>query len=210
MPERSPEPDAAPKAWRGLFITAFRNSANAMALLDTRRCVQAVNPAFLRLVALPRNQVVGRKVWELVEGGPLLSNEDWERRVAEGDFTGSTVMLRGDGGRVTVQWGAHTEVITGERLVLFVALSTSRWGGRFRRDGGAGSAAPLTRREREVVDLVALGRSGPEIAEELHIAHDTVRTHVRNAMEKVGARSRAQLVAKALGEGHTLEPAPVG
>jgi len=52
---------------------------------------------------------------------------------------------------------------------------------------------------------VAQGESGREIADELGIAHDTVRTHVRNAMEKVGARSRAHLVAKALGEGHVLQ-----
>jgi DNA-binding CsgD family transcriptional regulator len=51
---------------------------------------------------------------------------------------------------------------------------------------------------------VALGRSGPEIADELGIAHDTVRTHVRNAMTKAGARSRAHLVARALGEGLIL------
>ena len=118
-------------------------------------------------------------------------------------------MIRGDGGRVAVQWAAHTEVVTGERLVLFVALSTSRWGARFRRDRAAASGPrSLSRREREVVDLIAVGKTGPEIAEELHIAHDTVRTHVRNAMEKVGARSRAQLVAKALGDGHTLQPTP--
>ncbi len=49
------------------------------------------------------------------------------------------------------------------------------------------------------------GRSGPEIAYELHIAHDTVRTHVRNAMTKLGARSRAHLVAKALSDGAILE-----
>ena len=64
--------------------------------------------------------------------------------------------------------------------------------------------AALSERELEIVRLVALGRSGPEIADELGIAHDTVRTHVRNAMAKVGARSRAHLVAKALGEGHVL------
>ena len=50
---------------------------------------------------------------------------------------------------------------------------------------------------------MSLGRTGKEIADELHIAHDTVRTHVRNAQGKLGARSRAQLVAIALGEGHT-------
>ena len=50
--------------------------------------------------------------------------------------------------------------------------------------------------------LVAAGQTGPEIADHLHISHATVRTHVRNAMAKVGARSRAHLVAKALGDGH--------
>jgi DNA-binding CsgD family transcriptional regulator len=66
------------------------------------------------------------------------------------------------------------------------------------RDGWSAlsSGAPV----REVVERVALGDTGREIAAELGIAHDTVRTHVRNAMAKVGARSRAHLVAKALGE----------
>jgi DNA-binding CsgD family transcriptional regulator len=55
------------------------------------------------------------------------------------------------------------------------------------------------------VRLVALGASGPEIADELIISHNTVRTHVRNAMIKAGARSRAHLVARAIGEGLVLE-----
>ena len=63
--------------------------------------------------------------------------------------------------------------------------------------GGPGT---LSAREREVVRLVALGESGPEIAAELGITHDTVRTHVRNAMTKLDARSRAHLAAKAVGE----------
>ena len=108
---------------------------------------------------------------------------------------------------MTVQWGATTEVVTGRRLVLVVALHTSRWGSRFRRapDDGACPRA-LTAREREVVRLVALGQTGPEIADELGISHDTVRTHVRNAMDKVGARSRAHLVAKALGDHMLVTP----
>ena len=84
-------------------------------------------------------------------------------------------------------------------------LTTSRWGRHFRRPDTAGpEPRPLTPREREVVQLVALGSTGPEIADELGIAHETVRTHVRNAMDKLGARSRAHLVAKALGEGLVL------
>ena len=62
----------------------------------------------------------------------------------------------------------------------------------------------LTEREREVVSLVAQGHTGPEIADELHIAHDTVRRHVHNAMTKTGARSRAHLVAKTLSDGQVL------
>jgi DNA-binding CsgD family transcriptional regulator len=104
-----------------------------------------------------------------------------------------------------VQWAATPTVVHGSRLVLVVALSTSRWGGRFRRDAdGEGTGQTLSAREREVVRLVAQGFTGQEVAEELHISHETVRTHVRNAMAKTGARSRAHLVAKAMAEGHTL------
>ena len=104
-----------------------------------------------------------------------------------------------------VQWGATTELVTGRRLVLVVALSISGRGRGLRLGvASEASGAALTDRERQIVRLVALGRTGPEIAYELQISHNTVRTHVRNSMKKVGARSRAQLVAKALGEGHAL------
>jgi DNA-binding NarL/FixJ family response regulator len=93
---------------------------------------------------------------------------------------------------------------SGRRLVLFVVLSTSRWGRHSRRDPQKATGDVLSAREREIVWLVAAGETGPEIAEHLHISHATVRTHVRNAMAKVGARSRAPLVAKAPGDGHAL------
>ncbi|MGN6171199.1 MAG: response regulator transcription factor, partial [Solirubrobacteraceae bacterium] len=109
------------------------------------------------------------------------------------------------GNPVAVQYAATTEVVTGRYLVLFVVLTTSRWGKHLRRTSSpAGRHATLSTREREIVGLVAMGETGPEIAEELHIAHETVRTHVRNAMDKLDARSRAHLVAKALGDGIVL------
>jgi DNA-binding CsgD family transcriptional regulator len=60
------------------------------------------------------------------------------------------------------------------------------------RDGG------LTRREREIMALLAEGLSGRQIAERLVLSPETVRTHIRNAMAKLGASTRSQAVALAL------------
>jgi PAS domain S-box-containing protein len=192
--------------WPALFASAFGQSRNPMLLVDGERRVVDVNGAFVRLLGRNRDGLVGHRVYELIDGGPLATPDEWHHTIAQRRFTGEATLLTAAGERVAVQWGATTEVVTGRRLVLFVTLSTSRWGGSFRRDAAPpASGRSLSRREREIVRLVARGESGPEIAEELGIAHDTVRTHVRNAMDKLGARSRAHLVARALGEG-LVEP----
>ncbi|MFJ8142865.1 response regulator [Streptomyces sp. NPDC096013] len=63
----------------------------------------------------------------------------------------------------------------------------------------------LTPREREVVALVAEGRSNDEIASALFLSPLTVRTHVQRAKTKTDARDRAQLVAFAYQAG-LVEP----
>jgi PAS domain S-box-containing protein len=195
---------ARQEGWPALFWTAFKGSRNAMVLLDEHRLHLEVNGAYLKLLGYPRDELVGRPVWEFVAGGPQLNEREWRATIATGEFSGEAALVRADGTTVTVQYAGHTEVVTGQQRVLFVALSTSRWGRHPRRDADRGAPGALSAREREIVRLVAAGDTGPEIAEQLHISHDTVRTHVRNAMAKVGARSRAHLVAKALGGGHAL------
>ena len=74
---------------------------------------------------------------------------------------------------------------------LRAALSTQR----------AERAKVLSRREREVLSRVADGRSVEEIADDLVIAVDTVRTHIRNAMSKLEARTRAHAIVLALRSG---------
>jgi PAS domain S-box-containing protein len=189
-----------------LFTSAFTQSQNAMALLDSERCHVDANGAYIKLLGYRREELIGRPFYDLVLGGPLGSREQWARALAAGAFHGEAPLRSAEGGTIEVQWAATVEVITGDRLVLFVALSTSRWGGRFRRASlDQEESVPLSDREREIVRLVALGRSGPEIADELRITHNTVRTHVRNAMIKSDTRSRAHLVAKALGDGFIFD-----
>jgi len=50
----------------------------------------------------------------------------------------------------------------------------------------------LTRREEEVLTLLAKGRRYKEIADELGISYDTVRTHIQNIYKKAQVRSRAE------------------
>jgi len=58
----------------------------------------------------------------------------------------------------------------------------------------------MTPREREVINLIAEGLSNKEIARRLHIATHTVKSHVRNVMEKLMLHTRLQIAAYAHGE----------
>ncbi|RPH64918.1 MAG: DNA-binding response regulator [Acidobacteria bacterium] len=56
-------------------------------------------------------------------------------------------------------------------------------------------AIQLTKREREIVDLISQGMSNKEIAQQLHIATFTVKSHVHNVLEKLELSTRLQIAA---------------
>lgn len=60
---------------------------------------------------------------------------------------------------------------------------------RLTASGSTQSQMPLSDREREVLRLIAMGRINKEIAASLGISFNTVLTHRRNIMEKLGVRS---------------------
>lgn len=70
------------------------------------------------------------------------------------------------------------------------------------------AAVHLTRRERQVLGLVARGLENDPIAARLGIGAATVRTHLERAREKLGAKTRAQAVALALVRGELDEGDP--
>ncbi|MBD9085214.1 DNA-binding response regulator [bacterium] len=56
----------------------------------------------------------------------------------------------------------------------------------------------LTKREREVFELLIQNKTTVEIAEELHISEKTVRNHISNSMQKLGVKGRASAVIELL------------
>ncbi|MEU3627560.1 DNA-binding response regulator [Amycolatopsis coloradensis] len=92
-------------------------------------------------------------------------------------------------------------VASGESLLFPAAIRrlAARQANRGPQDGLAG--AGLTEREREVLRLMAGGLSNVEIAGELYLGVQTVKTHVGNVLAKLGARDRTQAVIKAYDTG---------
>jgi DNA-binding NarL/FixJ family response regulator len=64
----------------------------------------------------------------------------------------------------------------------------------------------MTKRERQVVGLIADGMTNKEIAQELHLSTSTVKSHIHNILEKLALRSRVQIARYA----HTSGEYPAG
>jgi DNA-binding NarL/FixJ family response regulator len=64
----------------------------------------------------------------------------------------------------------------------------------------------LTAREQQVLELLATGLDNREIARQLGITYATVRTHIRNLLEKIGVHSRLEAVVRAAEDGLLAPP----
>ena len=96
------------------------------------------------------------------------------------DFVG-TIRLVADGARVL------PPPMTGTLFSQIARVAVRR------EKAAALEGVRMTRREREVIELIGDGMSNKEIAQRLHIATDTVKSHVRNVMEKLALHTRLQI-----------------
>ena len=175
-----------------------------MLILDDDAVYTDANEALCRAVARTRDQVVGQRLGFLsaaTDQGQIRAL--WAQLLAEKRLVVGWQVTQADGSKVGVELVATADVPEpGRHLSVCLPPSRPALEGR------------LSPRELEVTELLARGLSGEQIAERLFLSPETVRTHIRNAMERMHAHTRAQLVALALEadlislrDGHGMVPA---
>jgi two-component system, NarL family, response regulator NreC len=122
------------------------------------------------------------------------------RSVLAAGASGYVVKRAADSELISAIRGVHRG-----RTVLDPALATRVVQGGLRRRSAAaqaaGPASVLSQREREVLELVAQGFTNQQIADRLGLSVKTVETYRSRLVEKLGLRSRADLVRYALDSG---------
>jgi PAS domain S-box-containing protein len=192
---------------RAAFWSLFDQSRIPMALVDSERRYVRINDAAIELYQYPREDVLGAIAGRTTKDDPAVVDFQWEQLRRTNELYAERVVAHANGALMRVSFAAHGTTVGDRWLALFVTLSA-----RFEPDGpelintataeaNTGRGSRLTQRERQVVRQVALGSSTRRIAAEMSLSPETIRSHVRNAMAKTGAHTRAQLVAVALAEG---------
>lgn len=127
----------------------------------------------------------------------LLTMSDSEQLVHEGLQVGAKgYVLKSDAGRDLV---AAIEALLRHKVFLSPAVATVVVGEYVgRHQGDAASSPCLSRREREVLHLLAEGRTNKEVAETLNISIRTAETHRIHIMKKINVHSIAELVHYAI------------
>ena len=167
-----------------------------------------VNSALCALLRYDESELVGASWRDLthpddIEAGVLASAEVMQRG-DRGPWEVEKRYLRKDG---SVMWTQlNVALVVGPNGVPIYSIAqfqdiTERkraelLAGQARRRNA--DAGPLTPREREVLALLAEGLTSADAAAQLGLSAETIETHVRRALRKLGARSRTHAVALAL------------
>ena len=178
-----------------LLLTRTRT---AVLLADEeRRCVDA-NSAACTFLRATRNHLLGGSIDNWLpadEREPLRAA--WAKLLQRGSVAGRIRMRVLPGAVASVDFTATAHVAPHRHLLI---LSPPAGAGETAATDFANGTA-MSAREREVMELVAAGATTDQVAGRLVISQETVRRHVKNAMAKLDANTRAQAVAIALRRG---------
>ncbi len=189
--------------------TAFEQSRHPMLIADDQRRWVTGNIAACDLLAIPREEIPWRTMDDFTpQSERKRLEEQWRAFLASGAAEGWYQLYVPDRGPIPVEFSATANVLPARHLSVFIpsdGVSTEHAKGALAREAtwapvvaeGSGRLQ-LTEREREVMTLVASGLQGGDIAERLFLSPETVKSHVHNALGKLGAHTRAHAVAIAL------------
>lgn len=126
----------------------------------------------------------------------------WAELLAAGEVAGSMSLRAPDGGEIPIDYRGAANVLPGTHLFVWIP---SWWADVELTDGFTeprkATRGILTERERDILALVATGATIEQIAAQRNLSVSTVRTHLRNALRRLGARHRTHALAIALREG---------
>jgi DNA-binding CsgD family transcriptional regulator len=181
---------------------------------DGRRFVNA-NAAACELLGMAATAVAWRTLDEFTaRSGQARLEHQWTAFLRIGAAEGWYQLCLPDVGAVAVEFSALAHVLPGRHLLVFIASQESSGvhGGAASAAGAGWAPVPvavsdrrsLTKREQEVMTLVAHGGQGDDMATRLCVSPETIKTHVQNAMTKLGAHTRAHAVGIALVTGQII------
>ena len=194
-----PGPPAGPGAW--LTPSFFARSLNAMLIADDDRVYVDCNQAAEALLDSPRDRIIGARVEDFAAIDLRAQvPAAWAAFLKAGSQEGLWEFAR-DGKRIHVEYSATANVAPGQHLSILMPVTEPLV---LPVAGEDPPTKPLSAREREILTRIALGASGQKIATELSIAPETVRTHLRNILLKLGAQTRSHAVALGLQRGEIM------
>lgn len=200
--------DSGPQAARRLR-TALERSRHPMLIADDQRRWVTGNAAACELLGIAREEIPWRTMDDFTAPSERKKLEDqWGTFLASGGAEGWYQLYVPDRGPVPVEFSATANVLPARHLSVFIPpdeASAEQARSALAREAtwapvvvkGDGRMH-LSEREREVMTLVASGLQSADIAERLFLSPETIKSHVHNALGKLGAHTRAHAVAIAL------------
>ena len=194
--------------------TTFDQSRNPMLIADDQRRWVTGNAAACQLLGIAPEDVPWHTIDEFTPPTQRARLEKlWEEFLATGVAEGWYQFQVPKRGLLPVEFSATANVLPARHLSVLIPTESvsperaaSALAGRVSWNPVAESSGrvELTEREREVITLVAGGLHNEEMAAQLFLSTETVKTHVQHAMEKLGVHTRAHAVAVALVTGEIV------
>lgn len=188
---------------------AFERSRHPMLIADDQRRWVTGNAAACDLLGIAQDEVPWHTMDEFTpQSKRRRLEEQWKAFLINGAAEGWYQLYVPERGPVPVEFSATANVLPARHLSVFIppddvsaeevrsALAREKpWSPVPAKSTGR---LQLTDREREIMTLVASGLQSGDIAKDLFLSPETIKSHVHNAMGKLGAHTRAHAVAIAL------------